>query len=72
MSRVLSFGVNRLFGGARRGQPFVAALGTAISLVVLLRRWGKREKMIYSHDLHEGETFRVRMWRGDEVVEENG
>lgn len=72
MSRLLSFGVNQLFGGARRGQPLVAALGTAISVIVLLRRWGKQEKMIYSHELRDGETFRVRMWRGDAVVEESG
>jgi hypothetical protein len=72
MSRLLSFGVNQLFGGARRGQPVVAAFGAAVSAIVLLRRWGKREKLIYSHELREGETFRVRMWRGEATVDENG
>ena len=57
--RFFSFGVKQLFGGARRGQPLITALGAAISIWGLFRRFSNREKMVYSHTLSDGESLRA-------------
>ncbi len=59
-----SFGVRQLFGGARRGQPFITALGTAITIWGLFRRFSNREKLIYSRTLSDGESLRITQLRG--------
>ena len=66
--RFFVFGVRQLFGGARRGQPGLTALGAAITIWGLSRKLARGERQIYSRELKEGETIRIRMWRGDSVV----
>lgn len=69
--RFVSFGVRQLFGGARRGQPVVAALGAAVSIWGLFRRLSDRDqKPVYTRELKEGESLRIRMFRGESVVDE--
>jgi hypothetical protein len=68
--RFFSFGVRQLFGGARRGQPTMAALGAAISIWGLFRRFSKKEKLIYSRELRDGESLRVSQIRGAATVAE--
>ena len=69
--RFISFGVRELFGGARRGQPVVAALGAAVSIWGLFRRLSDRDqKPVYTRELKEGESLRIRMFRGESVVDE--
>ena len=68
--RFFSFGVKQLFGGARRGQPIVAALGAAISIWGLFRKMARDDTLVYSRELKDGETLRVRMFRGDAVVDD--
>lgn len=61
--RLITFGVREFFGGARRGQPIVTAFGAALSIWGLFRRYGGREKLIYSRALKDGETVTVAMLR---------
>jgi hypothetical protein len=68
--RFVSFGVKQLFGGARRGQPVITALGAAVSIWGLFRRINRPEKPVYSRELKDGETLRIRAFRGDAVVGE--
>ena len=68
--RFVSFGVRQLFGGARRGQPLLTALGAAISIWGLFRRFGRKEKMVYSRELRDGETLRISQLRGAAAVTE--
>jgi len=70
LERFFSFGLRQLFGGARRGQPIVAALGAAISIWGLLRKFSRSDKPVYSRELADGETLRIKMRRGDAVVED--
>jgi hypothetical protein len=69
--RFVSFGVGQLFGGARRGQPLVAAFGTAISIWGLFRRFSRDDKLIYKRKLRDGETLRIRMYRGEATVDQD-
>ncbi|MEA2002598.1 MAG: hypothetical protein U9N84_12055 [Actinomycetota bacterium] len=69
-ARIVSFGVIQLFRGARRGQPVVAAFGAAISIWGLLRKMRRVDKMVYSRELNDGETLRLRMFRGEAVVDD--
>jgi hypothetical protein len=64
-----SFGVGQLFGGARRGQPLVAALGAAVTIWGLLRKLGGKDKPVYTRRLRDGERIQIRMQRGETVVE---
>ena len=64
-----SFGIRQLFGGARRGQPMVAALGAAITIWGLLRRLDRKDKPVYTRKMRDGEMIRIRMLRGETVVE---
>jgi hypothetical protein len=68
--RFVSFGVSSLFGGARRGQPLVTALGAAISIWGLFKRLSRDDKPVYVRKLKEGETVRIRMFRGEMVAEQ--
>ena len=70
LERFLSFGVRQLFGGARRGQPLVTAFGAAVSIWGLARRLNRKDKPVYTRTLKEGETVRIRMFRGAAVVGE--
>ena len=70
LERFFSFGLRQLFGGARRGQPIVAALGAAISIWGLARKLSRSDKPVYSKELADGETLRIKMRRGDAVVED--
>ena len=62
--RFVSFGVKQLFGGARRGQPLLTGLGAAISIWGLFRRFGRKDKPVYTHTLRDGETLRISQFRG--------
>jgi hypothetical protein len=64
-----AFGVRQLFGGARRGQPMVTALGAAITIWGVFRKLDRRNQPIYTRKLRDGEMIRVRMWRGETAVE---
>ncbi len=67
-ARFVSFGVRQLFGGARRGQPLLAGLGAAISIWGLFRRFGNKEKPVYSRTLKDGESLRIAQLRGAAAV----
>ncbi|MBM3695030.1 MAG: hypothetical protein FJW79_03735 [Actinobacteria bacterium] len=59
-------GARALAGGARRGNPGVAALGTALLLVGWMRRRrGPRRRLLYARTLRPGEALRIRLV-GDE------
>lgn len=64
-ARFFSFGVNQLFGGARRGQPLIAAFGAAVTIWSLSKRMDRRDKPIYVRKLKDGETIRVRAFKAD-------
>lgn len=67
--QLFSFGVRQLFGGARRGQPTIAALGAAITIWGLLRRLDTRDKPIYIRKMRDGEMIQIRLQRGKTVSE---
>ena len=64
-----SFGIRQLFGGARRGQPMITALGAAITIWGLLRRLDRRDKPVYTRKMRDGEMIRIRLLRGETTVE---
>ncbi len=72
IERLLSLGVKQFFGGARRGQPIITAIGAAISIWGLFRRFGGRDKPVYTRSLKDGETIRVSQLRGAAAVQEEG
>ena len=65
---IFSFGVRQLFGGARRGQPTVAALGMAVTLWGLFRKLSRGDKLLYSRELSDGESLTINMVRGKAAV----
>jgi len=67
-TRFVSFGVRQLFGGARRGQPWLTGVGAAISIWGLFRKFAHKEKLVYSRTLKDGETLRVAQIRGAAAV----
>ena len=69
LDRLLGFGVRQLFGGARRGQPAVAALGAALAILSWLRRRSSEEKLLFSETLKEGESMQITFRRGADVVD---
>ena len=69
LEQFFSFGIRQLFGGARRGQPMIAALGAAITIWGLLRRLDGRDKPVYTRKMRDGEMIQIRMLRGKTVVE---
>lgn len=71
MNRMTALGLQQLFAGARRGQPYVAGLGAAMSIIGYLRgRNGRKTTRVYARKLRTGEVVRVRLLRGEEVVAE--
>ncbi|MCP4307251.1 MAG: hypothetical protein GY788_20755 [bacterium] len=72
VERVIALGVKALFGGARRGQPIVTAIGAAISIWSLFRRFDNRHKPVYVRKLKDGEVVRVTQFRGVTAVDEDG
>jgi hypothetical protein len=62
--RFLSLGVRSLFGGSRRGQPVIAAIGAAISIWGLFRRFSRSDELVYERKLKDGETLRITQLRG--------
>jgi hypothetical protein len=71
-ARLFSLGVKSLFGGARRGQPLLAALGAGISIWGLFRRFSRGDKLVYSRTLADGETVRITQLRGSAAVTDEG
>jgi len=69
LDRLIRFGVRRLFGGSRRGQPLVAAFGAAVAIVGWLRRRGSGKRLLFAERLAEGETMQITFRRGAEVVD---
>lgn len=67
--QIFSFGVRQLFGGARKGQPIVTALGAAITIWGLFRKLARPNKPVYSRKLRDGETIRINMLRGEAVAD---
>lgn len=71
ISRLLSFGVRELFGGLRTGQPFVAGLGAATTIVVwLYRRRPPEKQLLTSFDLAPGESAKIRFVKNSVVLDE--
>lgn len=70
MNRLVTFGLRQLFSGARRGQPSLAGLGAALSIIGWLRGRSKGEKLIYSRKLKSGEAVNIRLLRGTAIVDE--
>lgn len=72
MNRLVSYAMRKTFAGFRLGQPVIASLGAAVSLIGWLRRRnaGSGKELIYSANLDEGESVRVRFLRGQTVVGE--
>ena len=69
LDRILRFGVRQLFGGSRRGQPAVAALGAALAILSWLRKRGAEDKLLFSERLEEGESMQIAFRRGSSVVD---
>lgn len=72
IERLFPFGVKLFFGGARRGQPILTAIGTAISIWGLFRRFSRSDKPFYTRKLKDGETVQVSLLRGVAAVQEEG
>lgn len=72
IDRLISLGIKQFFGGARRGQPIVTAIGAAISIWSLFRRFDNRDKPVYKRKLKDGETVTVSLLRGVTAVNEEG
>ncbi len=67
---LLAFGLRQLFGGARRGQPGVAGLGAALSIIGWMRTRRRGKELVYSKTLKPGETIKIRMVRADGGIDE--
>jgi hypothetical protein len=70
LQRFLSLGVRALFGGSRRGQPVIAAVGAAISIWGLFRRFSTSNVLVYQRRLTDGETLRITQVRGAQTAVE--
>lgn len=71
MNRLMALGLRQMFGGMRRGQTPLAALGAAMSVVGWLRqRSGPKRELIYAKNLKEGQALKIRLVRGETVVDE--
>lgn len=71
MTRLMTYGIRQMFGGARRGQPYMAGLGAAITIISYLRSRGQPSTApIYRRRLREGETLKIRLVRGQMVIDE--
>lgn len=72
MSRLVSYAFRRMFSGIRLGQPVIASLGAAVSIIGWLRQRNARSKreLIYSRKLKPGQAVRVRYIDNDTIVRE--
>ncbi len=72
MNRLATYAFRKLFAGVRLGQPTVASLGAAISLISWLRRRNAQRgrELVYSKRLKEGQAIGIRMRQGDTIVDE--
>ncbi|MGD2052194.1 MAG: hypothetical protein PVI35_06940 [Acidimicrobiia bacterium] len=69
MDGFLSFSLRQLFGGARRGRPLMTGLGGVLTVLAVARRFSRPQRtLLYSRTLREGETIRLRLVRGGDVV----
>lgn len=60
-------------GGARRGNAALAGLGTAATVIGLLKRFARpRRQLLYARTLRPGETIRIRVPGTDEEMEVEG
>lgn len=67
---LLRSGIRMLAGGARRGSPFLAALGTAGAVVGVLRRVAQpRRRLLYAWTLRDGQSVTVRLMGKDEIAQ---
>lgn len=66
----VSLGLRALFRGSRRGQPVVAAVGAAISIWGLFRRFSTSNELVYQRKLRDGETLRITQVRGAQTAVE--
>ena len=64
LDRILRLGVKQFFGGTRRGQPLVAALGAAVMILSWLRKRGSEDRLLFGETLEEGETMQITFRRG--------
>ncbi len=69
LDRIIGLGLRQLFGGSRRGQPAVAAMGAAVALIGWLRRRSQDERLLFKEDLAEGETLQITFLRNDTIVD---
>lgn len=69
LDRIIGLGVRQFFGGSRRGQPSVAALGAAVAIVGWLRRRSQEDRLLFKEDLAAGETLQITFLRNDTVVD---
>jgi hypothetical protein len=70
---LVRIGASALAGGARRGNPVLAGLGTALLVAGWLRRHaGPRKRLLYARTLRGGETLRIRLVGSDEQLEVEG
>ena len=59
---LLRAGARTLAGGARRGNPGLAGLGTALLVVGWMRRRrGPRRRLLYARTLRPGDALRIRL-----------
>jgi hypothetical protein len=71
IQRLLNLGLKELFGGLRYGQPFVAALGTATTIIVwMYKRRPPSKELLTSFELKPGESAKIRFMRDDLVLDE--
>jgi hypothetical protein len=67
---LLRTGARTLAGGARRGNPGLAGLGTALLIVGWMRRRRRpKREILYSRTLRPGEGLRIRALTGDQDPE---
>lgn len=67
--RIFKLGVAALFGGARRGQPALTAVGAAVVIVGWLRRRATPRSLLFGENLKEGESLQITFRRGASVVD---
>ncbi len=66
MSKLVTFGIRQMFGGARRGQAPLAGLGAALAVIGWLRGRNKHDnELIYKRKLKQGEEVRIKFLRGE-------
>ena len=69
MDRLLGVAIRQFFGGARRGQPAIAALSAFVAVVGWLRRRSQEDRLLFKETLAEGETLQITFLRNDTVVD---